>query len=251
MVARLVRNEKVRGSNPLSSTTDKRVWLAKMQPFSVIGGGGAQLFAGARHETWHLRRMQPSMARRLWPTREVTAGLLLALAVAGMVSTLALTWYRLSMRCRGYDDEGIVLASRSMQGRLICSDNGLGTPRITLLVAVGVVLWLLALVVWLRSHRFTWLVPLLVVVVASPALTAVVATRLPGACTKAQRQEFGKAACERNLEMILEGLSPVRPSTTSPASRSSWAESGQSAAHCVNLGGSAAGETPATSAARK
>ncbi len=137
--------------------------------------------------------------------RDLTAGALLTLAAVGIVTTLALAWYRLSMHCPGYDDEGTILAPRSPQGRLICSDGGLGQPRITVLVAAGGVLWLLALVLWLRNHRFTWLVPLLVVAVASPAFTAVAATRLPGACTNAQWQKYGKAGCERDLELRSEG----------------------------------------------
>jgi hypothetical protein len=149
--------------------------------------------------------MDDAVARRPRLARDVTAGTLLVLALVGAVGVLAIAWYRLSVDCPGYDDEGTVRAPRSTQGLLVCSDGGLGEPRITVLVAAGVALWLLALVLWLRTRRFTWLVPLLVLVVASPALTAVVATRFPDACTKAQRQEYGRAGCERDLEMRVEG----------------------------------------------
>ncbi len=152
------------------------------------------------------------MTRFAGHKRNLAAGTLLVLAVVGVVTMLALAWYRLSMRCPGYDDEGTILAPRSPQGRLVCSDGGLGEPRITLLVAAGAVLWLLALLLWPRNRRFTSLVPLLLLAVASPALTAVVATRLPDACTKAQWQEYGAPGCERDLEMRLEGQpSPSRP----------------------------------------
>ena len=160
--------------------------------------------------------MDDTTTRRSRPAPALAAGTFLALALVGSVIVLALAWYQLSMDCPGYDDEGTILAPRSAQGRLVCSDTGLGEPRITLLVAASVVLWLLAVVLWLRNHRFRCLIPLLVLVVASPALTALVVTRLPDGCTKAQWKEYGNAGCERDLEMRLEGHVSPGPSSTGP-----------------------------------
>jgi hypothetical protein len=174
------------------------------------------LWVSAEGRAWHVRRMDDTATRRPRLARTLTAGTLLALALVGSVTVLALTWYQLSMDCQGYDDEGTIRAPRSPQGRLVCSDGGLGEPRMTLLVAASVVLWVLALVLWRRNHRFACLVPLLVLVVAGPALTAVVATRLPDACRKEQWQEYGNAGCERNLEMRLEGHMSPEPSSTGP-----------------------------------
>jgi hypothetical protein len=115
------------------------------------------------------------------------------------------TWYTLSMDCIGYDDEGIIRAPRSWQGRLVCSDGGYGDPRVTTLCVLAVVLWVVALAVWLRTRRILWVAGLLIVAVISPAMVGAAASALPADCTAAQKSQYGDRGCGRDLEMRLEG----------------------------------------------
>ncbi len=130
-------------------------------------------------------------------------GLLLLVPVI-TVLIIARTWYSLSINCTGYDDEGIILAPRSWQGRLVCSDGGYGDPRITTLSLLAVVLWAAAATVWHRTRRLRWVIGLLIAAVISPAVVAATLSTLPANCSASQRNHYGDHGCERDREMRTE-----------------------------------------------
>lgn len=126
-----------------------------------------------------------------------------ASVAAVCVLTVLVAWWThdgLLPSCLGWDDEGVVPAPRSLQGRAVCSQGGFGEPRTVSLLVPALVLLVVALVVWWSRARQEAVAALLALVVLSPALTAAAASALPADCSAGQRQAYGAQGCERDLE---------------------------------------------------
>lgn len=129
---------------------------------------------------------------------------LVVLSLATAAATAVAAWWAssdLAPGCPGYDDEGTIRAPASLAGRVVCSDGGTGEPRAWVLLVAAVLLWPVLEVVWLAACRRLWVVPAVVLVVASPLAVSAAVSALPADCTAAQRAAHGAAGCERDLEL--------------------------------------------------
>lgn len=143
--------------------------------------------------------MQPSRNR----PHPVVTGVALVLAVVGLGFAALVSWvtsiFLMWENCPGYDDEGIVAAPKSMQGRVMCNDTGLVGQYYILAVMVALVI--VALVVWLRRRAVAVALILAVAAVVVPVPMAMGMLALPDTCTSAQWDRYGDDGCQKDLEL--------------------------------------------------
>ncbi|KRF19987.1 hypothetical protein ASG90_19875 [Nocardioides sp. Soil797] len=126
--------------------------------------------------------------------------LLLAALTAMFVGYLVwvLSYFMMWEDCPGYDDEGTVAAPTSLQGRLMCTDEGVRGHYFAL--ALMILLLVLALVVWLRRRSVAITLILLAVMCLVPVPVAMLLQSLPDECTSSQWDTYGDKGCETDLE---------------------------------------------------
>lgn len=112
--------------------------------------------------------------------------------------TWTISYVLMATTCPGYDDEGTIAAPKSLQGRVMCGDNGPAGQN--WILAVMALLVVLALAVWLIRRATAGAVLLLVVAAIIPIPMAIVMQSLPATCSSAQWDTYGEAGCQTDLE---------------------------------------------------
>lgn len=122
----------------------------------------------------------------------------LGFMLVGLI-TWTLSYFMMWTECPGYDDEGTVAAPRSLQGRLMCTDDGVRGHYFAL--ALMIILLVVALVVWLRRRSVAITLILLAVMAVVPVPVAMAIYSLPDECTSDQWDRYGDEGCQTDLEM--------------------------------------------------
>ncbi|HXH77189.1 hypothetical protein [Nocardioides sp.] len=138
--------------------------------------------------------------QRTWLERSLVTLAILAAFGAAYASFVALV-IRALEQCAGYDDEGIMLAPKSLRGRVVCSGPGSETGLLVFYWSPPLLLLALALLVWLRSRHVVGFLATLVLAALSPLIAEAMVRAMPADCSADQRQQYGEEGCDRDREL--------------------------------------------------